>query len=513
VLRRLSARPARGESTVRVSFGGWRFRFRSATLVPMAGVMLRRVGSMLAALAVALATAGPARASTLFTVVGHGWGHGIGMSQYGTLGYALHGYSYTQILHHYFTGTRLAPVSTGVTERVLLASGRTSVDISAAAPVTVRDEGAGTSVSLPAGSYRVRFGSTPGRLQVVDRHTGAEVAKGLLGPVAMIPTSQPLELDVPAGIGFTGDHWHGWLRVVAQGHTLDCIDVVPMEHYVQGVLPNEMPSTWPTPALRAQAVATRSYAYATRRPSSEFDAYSDTRSQVYGPIEREAESSTAAVQATYHDVVWYGSTIATTFFSSSSGGRTSSEQAAWGTSSGQPYLVPVSDPFDKAEGRNPNHTWVLAPRTPAGLAALFGYSSPVASIDQVIDPASLRERTLTLHTLAGDRVWSGPSVQAQLGLRSVYFRVLQVTLSAPHRAVRAGTTISLTGRVWPRPSTAVTLMRRTGTSTVWTVGLARVPLDAEGRFALRLRPTADKTYRLVVRNGAVSPRVHVTVTP
>ena len=78
------------------------------------------------------------------------------------------------------------------------------------------------------------------------------------------------------------------LRVIRSGSSLMLIDVVPLEYYLRGVVPSEMPSSWLAPALRAQAVAARSYAVATRHPTSLFDAYADTRSQVYGPIEHEA---------------------------------------------------------------------------------------------------------------------------------------------------------------------------------------------------------------------------------
>ena len=186
------------------------------------------------------------------------------------------------------------------------------------------------------------------------------------------PRSQPLRLDDSAGIGFAGDHWHGSFRVIESGSSRSCVDVVGLEKYLRGVVPSEMPASWPLPALKSQAVAARSYAVATRNPSGDFDAYADTRSQVYGPIEHESAASTAAVAATAHRVVWYRGTVATTFFSSSSGGRTSSEQAAWDTTVGQPYLVPVRDRYDSAGGANPNHTWPTQTYSPTGLARALG---------------------------------------------------------------------------------------------------------------------------------------------
>src|SRR5436305_1292086 len=123
--------------------------------------------------------------------------------------------------------------------------------------------------------------------------------------------------------------------------------------------------------------AARSYAAATAG-GSVFDAYPDTRSQMYCPIEQQAAASDAAVAATKRQVVKYGGQVATTFFSSSSGGWTSSLSASWG-SPDQPYLVPVRDRYDGAGGLNPNHTWRPVAYTTSGLASRLGVSGGVSS--------------------------------------------------------------------------------------------------------------------------------------
>src|SRR6266571_3451061 len=108
--------------------------FSTGTLVSMSSGMFRRFASLLALSAATIAAttgAGPAQAGTLYTLTGHGWGHGIGLSQYGSLGYAQHGWSYSTILAHYFEGTTLAPLRNPVQERVLLASGRSSIALGA----------------------------------------------------------------------------------------------------------------------------------------------------------------------------------------------------------------------------------------------------------------------------------------------------------------------------------------------------------------------------------------------
>jgi stage II sporulation protein D len=470
--------------------------------------MTRRFAACVAAVAALLVPAS-AHGSTVFTLTGHGWGHGIGMSQYGALGYAEHGFGYKQILRHYFTGTRIAPLPRSVTERVLLSSGP-AVHFGASAAMTLHDA-AGTKKRLAAGNYRLRRGGTAGRLQLVNGATGA-VTKRLVAPVTISPGSQPLRLNDSAGIGFAGDHWHGSFRVAISGSTLLCIDVVGLEKYLRGVVPSEMPASWMAPALKAQAVAARSYAVATRNPSGLWDAYADTRSQVYGPIEHEAPASTAAVAATLHRVVWYRGTVATTFFSSSSGGRTASEQAAWGTSTGQPYLRPVIDRYDAARGANPNHNWPATTYTPAGLARALGVSGAVASVAMTIDGPSQRILHLGVTSSGGTSSISGVQVQGRMGLRSNYFRILQRTLAAPRLAV-AGRSFKVTGRAWPRPTGGVTLQRRLTATGPWEVSVAHVKLGAKGNFSLSFHPTAARWYRLVSAGRAVSPQVHVAVQP
>jgi stage II sporulation protein D len=457
----------------------------------------------------ALALPASAQGSTVFTLTGHGWGHGIGMSQYGALGYAQHGWGYAQILDHYFTGTHVAPLSGPVHERVLLSAG-SAVDFGASSGMTLKDA-AGHTKALTKGSYRLQPGGTGGHLQLVNKATGG-LTKSLVAPVLINPRSQPLRLDDSAGIGFAGDHWHGSFRVIESGSSVECVDVVGLEKYLRGVVPSEMPASWPLPALKSQAVAARSYAVATRNPSADFDAYADTRSQVYGPIEHESAASTAAVADTAHRVVWYKGTVATTFFSSSSGGLTSSEKGAWDTTLSEPYLVPVRDRYDSAGGANPNHTWPTQTFSPTSLAHALGVTGTVTSLAATIDPPSQRVLKLAVATSGGTTTLTGVQVQVRMGLRSTYFRLLQRTLVAPSTAV-AGAGITITGRVWPVPSGHVALDRRGAAGTTWTVAVPALHVGVKGNFVVRLTPKADRSYRLVTAGRAVSPRVTVAVQP
>ena len=469
--------------------------------------MHRRCAILLAVLAGLGAGSAQAEASTLFTLTGHGWGHGIGMSQYGALGYAQHGWTHTQILDHYYTDTSVGLLPAGTTERVLLTGSRASVHLAFASSATGSD--AGGPHTLAAGSYRVDVGNEAGKLRLWSVAAAAYVWKGISSPLTIAPGSAPLRLDDVSLNGYSDDHWWGSFQITRSGRSMDVIDLVPTEKYVRGVVPCEMPASWLAEAVQTQAVAARSYAAATRG-GGRFDAYPDTRSQEYCPIERQAAASDAAVLATRRQVVMYGGQVATTFFSSSSGGRTSSIAASWGGTD-QPYLVPVSDPYDGAGGLNPNHTWAPRLYTQSGLAAALGLPGRVRTLDQTVDAASRRVTAAVIHTSRGDHSYTGMGVQSAMGLRSTYFRLLQVSLGAPADAT-AGEGFTLSGRLWPAPLGPFQLQFRLGSDTTWRTASATPRLDSDGRFAILRRPSQNVAYRLV-RPMAFSPVVHVAVHP
>ena len=146
------------------------------------------------------------------------------------------------------------------------------------------------------------------------------------------------------------------------------VNVVALEAYLRGVVATEMPKDWPLEALKAQAVAARSYALARVLKGKPFDLYADWRSQVYGGIPAEAPRATEAVQATARQVLLYDGKVATTFFFSSSGGRTATGAEVFGVD--VPYLVSVDDHWDE---RSPHHAW--QPRVLTGAAIKKAYAA------------------------------------------------------------------------------------------------------------------------------------------
>src|SRR5204862_3424672 len=124
----------------------------------------------------------------------------------------------------------------------------------------------------------------------------------------------PIRLAGPGGYTRLGGNYRGVMELRPNGGGVMAINVVPLDAYVQGVIPGEMPSTWRPEALKSQAVAARSYALATDRGGSLFDQYSDTRSQVYLGMDSEQRSTNAAARATAGQVVLYRGRVATAYY-------------------------------------------------------------------------------------------------------------------------------------------------------------------------------------------------------
>jgi stage II sporulation protein D len=413
--------------------------------------------------AAGLAAAPAAGAATSFVVTGHGFGHGIGLSQYGAYGYAQHGWTAAQILRHYYRGTTIGTVPAQEI-RVLLADGRTSAQVSSGQPISVADS-AGQWEVLPAGTYTLR------------------APLSLPGWPAQTPPVPPVRLDAgSAQLTMDGKPYRGSLSADLAGNRLSIVNVVPLESYLLGVVPREMPASWAPEALRAQAVAARSYALSSLHATSTFDVYADTRSQVYGGAGGEDPRSTAAVQATAGQVVlWHGG-VAETFFHSSSGGRTATVTDVWPAAQALPYLVSVSDPYDSV---SPYHDWAPSTFTAAGAGRKLGV--PGLTDLLVTTNRSLRASTVTAKATRGTKRLDPATVEARLGLRSTWFRIGVLRLDPVAKPVRAGAKVRLTGLVRRVPDAR--LERRAGGT--W-VRVSRVG----GAFAHRVRTRATTLFRL-----------------
>ena len=293
-------------------------------------------------LLLALGAASSAEAASRLVIRGGGFGHGVGMSQYGALGQAQAGRTHRQILAHYYTGTQLSKLSGQPTVRVLLQSSRRSVAFTGASQ-------AGDRRLQPARTYTA---TAFGGAGVTLRSAAGRKIKTFATQLRIIGTGgAPLRLVGGANSGFYRGALE--LRPAALGG-LNAINAVGLESYVRGVVSAESPASWPIEALKAQAVAARTYAITTNKPGQGFDHYPDTRSQVYRGVAAERPTTDAAVAATRDEVVTYAGKPVVTYFFSTSGGRTENVEFGFPGGTPKPWLKSVDDPWDRV---SPRHRW------------------------------------------------------------------------------------------------------------------------------------------------------------
>jgi stage II sporulation protein D len=350
------------------------------------------LGTVLAVLAIASA----ASASVSWVVRGHGFGHGVGVSQYGAYGYALHGKGYRFILAHYYRGTTIGVLRGTRIVRVLLDVFPGDVGFSGATSACGQALDPQRSYEAHRNGNGVKLRSSAGK-PLAD--CGRKLRAAGHGRIAI------------AGLGT----YRGALEVVpteSDPGSLNAIDALALEQYVKGVVPNESPPSWPQAELRTQAIESRSFALTGGVDGNGFDLYSDTRSQVYKGLASETAATNAAVAATRGQVVMYEGKIAETFFSACSGGETESVQNVFG---GAPigYLTAVPDPYDYY---CPLHSWTLrfsGPEISAKLGAyLRGRLKRVVITKRGVSPRII---TAKLIGTGGTSTVSGEQLEVALG--------------------------------------------------------------------------------------------------
>ncbi len=368
------------------------------------------------------------------TVSGHGFGHGHGLSQYGAQGAAAHGLSAKQIVGFYYPHTKTGRVGGRV--RVLISADtddNTTVVNRSGLKVHSLGKG-GRTRALPAkGAARAatQWRLSPaasGATRVAYRHHGWHTWRTLPGD-AEFTAAQPITLVVGSGRVTYRGSLQSRTPVGAPATHRVTVNQVSLEAYVQGVVPREMPALWHQAALRAQAIAARTYAAFEARSSTNprWNLCDTSSCQVYGGRSAEFPTSNAAVAATARQVRLFHGAPAFTQFSSSNGG--------WAADGGEPYLPAQKDPYEKFSG-NPNHTWATNVPSSAiekAWPALGNLTS--ISIDQRDGHGQWggRVEQLTLLGSSHDVSVTGDSFRSVLGLRSTWF-----TLSAaPARSAQA----------------------------------------------------------------------------
>jgi SpoIID/LytB domain protein len=409
------------------------------------------VASVVVAL-LTLALVVPAGAQKMVRIKGRGWGHGIGMSQYGAYGFARQGWGGERIVRHYYTGARVTQRNVGANVRVSMLQGRSSITIRPRAKakdggrMVLRTRGSSVTIvrAHPGDAVRLQASSTGGARIFKNgtriKRNGRSVFGSTKRPVLAYYKPYGTQVDTD-GKGYAVAH--GKLEFVSYsssscsvGKCLSQVAVLGMQKYLYGL--GEVPASWPQQTLRSQAMAGRTYAFAKMQASRNrgvpcfctvYDSVSD---QVFvGEAKRTGSGSywnnwKRAVDTTRNKVIMDGGRPITALYSSSSGGHTESNHIVWGSAQ-EPYLRGVKDPYDRAGGANPNFRWSVTmswATLRSRLAASFGSFGKLRKLVIVRKGVSGRVAIGGLKIVGSERTFrvSGWNTRNALGLKDSWFR-------------------------------------------------------------------------------------------
>jgi SpoIID/LytB domain protein len=452
--------------------------------------MRRRLGSVFVALTlvvplVGMTSGGAASAApTSFVFAGSGFGHGVGMSQYGAYGQAVAGRSAAQIIQSYYTGSAVTSATDDVDLRVNLlhesptaAASSEAIDGgSGAVSVTA---GTTTTVGTKADVFEFGIDGT----NVVVNKNGATVASGAVATILWSGTPTVLNLAGTRADLSSGGHRYryGLIEVSVLNGKLEAVNVLKLHgEYLRGIA--EVPSSWPAAALQAQVITARTYALrkyqAGVRDVCKCHVFDTTADQVFAGWDKENGAGganwVAAVNATSPSgstgqVVTVGGSLITTFYFSSSGGRTENNEDVFGGSA-LSYLRSVDDPWSLGD-YNPRRAWSYT-KTQAEVASAFGLPD-VASMDLSSRTVGGSVKSAVATSSSGQKATiSGQTLRSRLGLPGAWIRKPVVRIAGGDRY---STSVEI-GKVAAGSSTTVVVA--SGDTAHLVDGLVAAPLAA-----------------------------------
>jgi stage II sporulation protein D len=367
--------------------------------------------------------AGPSR----FKMFGAGFGHGLGLSQWGAYGLARQGWGPSKILKHFYSGTRVARETNPPGNlRIGLVQGKDSIRLEAqvgSIEIRLGDPQTGSTVATipPGETWHVRAASN--EYLIVDQAGGTvDRVGGPNEPIYLVYESAQSRVRIPeAGHAYNRGSIEFALYSCAGGCAMRLVLTIDSQGYLYGL--GEVPSSWPMSALKTQAIAARTYAF-TKAAASQHRAvcdcalYASSYDQVYAGWDKEGgidgDRWVAAVNQTGDQVVLNGGQTIQAFYMSSSGGYTENNENVWG---GTPidYLRGVCDPGDYTS-ENPNAVWEQT-FTPAEVTGHLGLRiGAVTGFTNVDRGVSGRIMSVTVKGANGQAAISGEKLRLSLGL-------------------------------------------------------------------------------------------------
>ena len=297
--------------------------------------------------------------------------------------------------------------------RVGLASGRASLTITLAGSKATVQTGSSKTITLAANTAAAI------RWQDGAFLVGREKLRGEVLVIRPAAKAGELSLD--------GRRYRGALELRHKGGGLTAVNIVPVDDYLRSVVPEEMPVDWPAEAIKAQSVAARSFALASRgrHAGESYDLCTTTHCQLYSGTAAEKSASNAAIKATRGEVLTYGGKPIEALFHTDSGGMTENSEDVWG--SHVPYLRAAKDtptktmPWTKTISRADLERKLAAKGHDIGKVRSLALS-PLAIGRAAKDrTASGRVKTMTVKGTKGTATLSGTTWRSLLGLKSTLF--------------------------------------------------------------------------------------------
>ncbi|MDC3164992.1 SpoIID/LytB domain-containing protein [Prochlorococcus sp. AH-716-F10] len=216
------------------------------------------------------------------------------------------------------------------------------------------------------------------------------------------------------GIWVGQKRYSGILNLLVLDSEILVINILEIEKYLSSVVGSEMPAKWPLEALKAQAIASRTYAL-KQKGNSIYDIDSTQKNQVYNGLESRTYKTVRAVRSTRSLVLTYKNKLINALFHSSSGGMTENSQDVW--KNVYPYLSSVRD-FDR---NNPNLQWKKK-FSSGELQKLFPEIGGIKKIEILNITSTGRVKNVKIFGKYGSDQISGVDFRKRMNLKSTFMR-------------------------------------------------------------------------------------------
>ena len=388
----------------------------------------------------------------VFNFQGTGYGHGVGLSQIGARGKALAGESAQSILNYYYSGTQILPLADNQNVRVNIGHLLTQTSIKSGTKESILNVYVGdvgeSLTAVPAASLTwksaisfVQLGTSISAFIVTGKNSqllgtnsawsvrwsGTRYLDGLASTVSLRVNSKSVK------------YRYGQIQIKSVkapiiGHRMEVTNTVRIhDEYLYGI--SEVPSSWPTQALIAQAIASRSYVLSklgVPRVACDCNVYNSISDQsfvgfskeiepIYGKLWKEAVQASSTSETTGQVITINGSPI-TAYFSSSSGGQTETSVNAWGQE--RSFTTSVADPYSQDPILNPRFfTWNRL-LTQAVLARTFSLADVVALNIDSRNPTGTVARITATSSDGKITTLRGETFRSRTQLPSAWFNLI-----------------------------------------------------------------------------------------